>query len=428
MYDVLIIGGGAAGFYAAIHIAEADPSLKVAILERGKTVLGKVKVSGGGRCNVTHAEFDPKELTKNYPRGEKELLGPFHRYCSGDTVSFFEERGIELKIEDDGRMFPTSNSSQTIIDCFLNETERLGVKILRHSTVSDIRQKRYENNQMGWEVTSIKGNYETKKLLVATGSNPKIWALLEKLGHNIVPPVPSLFTFNIKDERINGIPGLSTNASVAVLAKTLFNPKITIKLRSQKAEESLLASEGPVLITHWGLSGPAILKLSAWGATLLNDFNYRFRIRVNWLPDFNPGSIFSYLMDVKDVEGKKTVLRTKVFDVPRRLWTNLVRASKIPESTKWADATKEQIEALADQLTQSEFKVEGKSTFKEEFVTAGGVALKEIDFKTFASKKLPNLFFAGEIINVDAITGGFNFQNAWTGAYIAAKGITNSTS
>ncbi len=423
MYDVLIIGGGAAGFYAAIHIAEADPTLKIGILERGKEVLGKVKVSGGGRCNVTHAEFDPGQLVKNYPRGEKELLGPFHSYCSGDTVAFFEERGINLKIEDDGRMFPVTNSSQTIIDCFLNETERLGVKVLRHSTVTDIEPRTFSNGNKGWGVTSIKGFYETKKLLVATGSNPKMWGLLEKLGHTIIDPVPSLFTFNVKDERINGIPGLSTSATVAVLAKTLFNPKITIKLRSQKADEVLLKSEGPVLVTHWGLSGPAILKLSAWGANLLNSFKYRFRIRINWLPDFNKGSVFSYLRDVKEVEGKKTVLRTRAFDMPRRLWTNLVRASNIQETTKWADVTKDQLQTLVGHLTECEFKVEGKSTFKEEFVTAGGIDLKEINFKTFESKKIPNLFFAGEIINVDAITGGFNFQNAWTSGYIAAKGI-----
>lgn len=423
MYDVLVIGGGAAGFYAAIHIAEAKPNLKVAILERGKEVLAKVKVSGGGRCNVTHAEFNPSELVTNYPRGQKELLGPFHTYCSGDTVAFFEQRGIELKTEADGRMFPVSNSSQTIIDCFLHEVDRLGIKLLRHSTVTQIEQNDIEHHKNAWKITSIKGSYETKKLLIATGSNPKIWKLLEKLGHTIVPPVPSLFTFNIKDDRINGIPGLSTDAMVSIMKKTLAKPKISIELRSQKPDETILTIEGPVLITHWGLSGPAVLKLSALGAIVLYDYKYRFKVRVNWLPDFNIGSVFSYLMEIKDVEAKKTVLRTKAFDLPRRLWTNLARAATITQATKWADLTKEQIQSLANQLTHCEFKVEGKSTFKEEFVTAGGIELKEIDFKTFASKKLPNLFFAGEIINIDAITGGFNFQNAWTGGFIAAQGI-----
>ncbi|HEA21030.1 MAG TPA: NAD(P)/FAD-dependent oxidoreductase [Pricia antarctica] len=431
MFDVLIIGGGAAGFYSAIHIAEARPDLKVAILERGKEVLGKVKVSGGGRCNVTHAEFDPGELVKNYPRGEKELLGPFHTYCSGDTMAFFEKRNIPLKIESDGRMFPVSDSSQTIIDCFLSEADRLGVRVLRHSAVVDIRRGKNsgqeistkdEEQAMFWEVESIKHIYHSKIIVVATGSNPKIWKLLQKLGHSLEPAVPSLFTFNIKDERIDGIQGVSTFAIIDVLEQT-FKPKITIKLQSQESEKSVLTSEGPLLITHWGMSGPAILKLSAWGAKLLNNLNYRFRIRVNWLPEYSAEGLLGLFMKIKEVEAKKTVLRTKAVDVPRRLWTNLVKASGIDKAEKWADVTKIQLENLAQELTQGEFLVDGKSTFKEEFVTAGGINLKEIDFKTFESKILPDVFFAGEVIDVDAITGGFNFQNAWTGGYIVAQAI-----
>ncbi len=425
MYDVLIIGGGAAGFFAAIHIAETNPTLSIAILERGKDVLGKVKVSGGGRCNVTHAAFDPSELVKNYPRGEKELLGPFHTYSTGDTMAFFEKRGIPLKIEEDGRMFPVSNTSQTIVDCFLNETERLGIKVFRHSAVTRLKKITAEKNKSAWEVTSIKHTYRAQKLLVATGSSPKMWEQLAGLGHSITSPVPSLFTFNIKDDRINGIPGVSTNTHIEVLAKRAFNPKITIQLKSRAADKVLLESSGPTLVTHWGLSGPAVLKLSAWGANLLNEYGYQFRIRVNWLPDFNKGSVVSYLKEIKEVEAKKTVLRTKAVDVPRRLWTNLVREAGLVETTRWADVTKIQLQALADQLTDCEFKVNGKSTFKEEFVTAGGVDLKEINFKTFESKIHPNLYFAGEVINIDAITGGFNFQNAWTGAYIAAMAIAN---
>ncbi len=417
MYDVIVIGGGAAGFYSAIHIAEARPDLKIAILERGKEVLGKVKVSGGGRCNVTHAEFNPGELVKNYPRGEKELLGPFHTYCSGDTMAFFEKRGIPLKIESDGRMFPVSDSSQTIIDCFLNEADRLGIRILRHSAVVDIRRG------IEWEVVSIKHTYHAKKIVVATGSNPKIWNLLKKLGHTLVPAVPSLFTFNIKDKRIKGIQGVSTHAEVDVLEQRLFNPKITIKLRSRETEKPLMTSEGPLMITHWGMSGPAILKLSAWGAKLLNEMKYRFWIRINWLPEYSVEGLIGLFMQIKEIEAKKTVLRTKAVDVPRRLWTNLVRASGIEETEKWADVTKTHLENLAHQLTQCEFLVDGKSTFKEEFVTAGGVNLKEIDFKTMGSKILPDFYFAGEVIDVDAITGGFNFQNAWTGGYIAAQAI-----
>lgn len=424
MYDVIIIGGGAAGFFAAIHIAEADQNLKVAILEKGREVLGKVKVSGGGRCNVAHAEFDPNELVKNYPRGQKELLGPFHTYCSGDTVTFFEKRGIPLKVEPDGRIFPRSDSSRTIIDCFMGEIERLGVQILRNSPVTNLVpiKSGQEFSEGGWSVETIRNTYRTKKLLVTTGSNPKIWKLLEDLGHTIIPPVPSLFTFNIQDPRIAKIQGISTDARVTVVSKKNI-PVKGLKSLKNGPNTVLLESEGPLLITHWGMSGPAILKLSAWGAQMLNELNYKFRIMVNWLPDYHPEGIFRLLLKVKEVESKKTVLRTHAVELPKRLWINLVKASDIAEDIKWADVSKNQLQDLAYQLTQSEFFVNGKSAFKEEFVTAGGVDLKEINFKTYESKILPNLYFAGEVMNVDAITGGFNFQNAWTGAYIAAKGI-----
>lgn len=426
MIDVAIIGGGAAGFYAAVHVAEANPKLKIVIFEKGKDVLAKVKVSGGGRCNVTHAEFDPSELVKNYPRGEKELLGPFHSHFSGDTVAFFEEKGIPLKIEEDGRMFPVSNSSQTIIDFFLNEADRLGIKVMRHSSVTNIEPVGLQNAEKMWQITSIKSTYRAKKVLIATGSSPKIWGLLKKMGHTIVSPVPSLFTFNIDDERINGIPGVSTNAKIDVLAKSRSNTKVTVKLKSKLAsEKSILTSEGPLLITHWGISGPAVLKLSAWGAILLNECNYQFSIKVNWLPDYHEDGVFDLLWEIKEIERKKTILRTKAVDLPRRLWTNMVKASDIPPDMKWADVSKGKLQKLADQLTASTFSVDGKSTFKEEFVTAGGVDLKEIDFKTYESKIIPGLYFAGEVINVDAITGGFNFQNAWTGGYIAARAIAD---
>ena len=417
MYDVLVIGGGAAGFYAAIHIAEALPNTKIAILERGKEVLTKVKVSGGGRCNVTHAEFDPSELNKNYPRGEKELLGPFHQYASGDTVGFFEHRGVSLKIEEDGRMFPESNSSQTIIDCFLSEAERLGIQIKKLCSVNDI-ELIDTNGEKSWKVKVGDDYIETKKLVLATGSNPKIWKIIEELGHTIVSPVPSLFTFNIKDERITGIPGVSTQAEVMVLPKKKYGQTIT----KVKFDSSSLSSEGPLLITHWGMSGPAILKLSAWGARVLEQYNYQFKIQVNWVPEYHKNGLLELFLKVKQVE-KKTILRTKVLDIPKRLWVNLVRASDILDETTWPEVSKQQLSMLAEQLTAGVFQVNGKSTFKEEFVTAGGVDLKEINFKTFQSKLLPGLYFAGEIINVDAITGGFNFQNAWTGGYLAAKGV-----
>ncbi|NKI31633.1 NAD(P)/FAD-dependent oxidoreductase [Croceivirga thetidis] len=414
MFDVIIVGGGAAGFYAAIHIAQQTPNADIAIFERGKTVLGKVKVSGGGRCNVTHAEFDPKELSTNYPRGEKELLGPFYQYAPGDVVSFFEERGVALKIEEDGRIFPKSNSSQTIIDCLINETDRLGIQVLKNSAVKTFC---FIEDEECWRITTQNKHYKTKKLLLATGSNPKVWNLLETLGHNIVEPTPSLFTFNIKDYRLENNQGLSSNGVVEVI------PRLNERSNSRRGQ-SLLRAEGPILITHWGLSGPAILKLSAWGSKTLASYGYRFSITINWLPDHTYASFLELLMNVKGNEPKKTVFRTKVTNLPSRLWVSLAKSAEIDSSLKWADISKSKMQNLAHQLTKGKYAVNGKSTFKEEFVTAGGIDLKEIDFKTFQSKKFSGLYFAGEIVNVDAITGGFNFQNAWTGAFLAAKSIS----
>jgi predicted Rossmann fold flavoprotein len=400
-YDIIIIGGGAAGFFAAINAAELDPNAKILILERGKEVLTKVRISGGGRCNVTHAEFTPSELIKKYPRGEKELRGPFHSFMTGDTIAWFEERGIELKIEEDGRMFPVSDSSETIIDCFLSETQRLGIKILKNHSVQNITS---ENEQ--WLINTNNGDFSAEKLLVATGSNPKIWKLLEGFGHQMETAVPSLFTFNIKDERIKELPGVATFASVKI-------PEINME------------DEGPLLITHWGLSGPAILKLSAWGARDLNDLSYKFKIQVNWLIDKTSEEILGELLELKLKHAKQQLTKYAQFDLPKRLWKSLVLASGISETDIWADINKKQLVTLSEQLTKSEFSVDGKSTFKEEFVTAGGIKLNEVNFKTFESKLQKNLYFAGEVLNIDAITGGFNFQNAWTGGYLAAKAMTS---
>ncbi len=400
-YDIIIIGGGAAGFFTAINIVEKNSKLKVAILERGKNVLEKVRISGGRRCNVTHACFVPNDLVKFYPRGEKELKGPFHQFCSGDTIEWFEQHGVELKIEDDGRMFPVSNSSQTIIDCFLKSTQKLKIDILTGHSVQEL----YQGNDY-WKITTNQEVFSCQKVIMATGSNPKIWELLQNLGHSIIEPLPSLFTFNIKDARIKDLMGLSTLASV-------------------KVKKSKLQASGPLLITHWGMSGPGILRLSAWGARELADKKYQFAIQVNWLNETDFEEAIDLLKNIKEENSKKLVSKYAHFDLPKRLWENLVKAAGISEETKWADVNKKQLNTLAEQLTNAEFQVNGKSTFKEEFVTAGGVDLKEVNFKTMESKILPNLFFAGEILNIDAITGGFNFQNAWTGGFIVANAITS---
>jgi len=399
--DIIIIGGGAAGFFTAINIAEKHPELSVAILERGKTGLQKVKISGGGRCNVTHAEFVPSELVTNYPRGEKELLGPFHTFMTGDTIAWFEARGVALKIEDDGRMFPVSNSSQTIIDCFLSEAQRHNVEVLYNQSVIDLVPQ-----EEHFKITTKNSEYECKKLIIATGSNPKIWALLERLGHTIIPPVPSLFTFDIKDKRITNIPGVvAQNVEVKVLGTDL-------------------VSSGPLLITHVGMSAPAILKLSAFGAIELAKLNYNFEIEVNFIQqDFE--TTLEQLKTLKLEFPKKQIYNSTQFNLPKRLWKKLVEASDINETLRWADSNKTQIENLALQLTQAIFKVTGKSTFKEEFVTAGGVDLKNINFKTFESRVVPNLYLAGEVLNIDAVTGGFNFQNAWTGGFIISESIAD---
>ena len=400
-YDIIIIGGGAAGFFTAINIVEMNPKLKVAILERGKNVLEKVRISGGGRCNVTHACFVPNDLVKFYPRGEKELKGPFHQFCSGDTIEWFEKHGVELKIEDDGRMFPVSNSSQTIIDCFLKATQKLKIDNLTNHSVQELYKT--ENH---WNLTTTQEDFTCEKIVMASGSNPKMWELLQNLGHSIIEPVPSLFTFNVKDVRIKDLMGLSTLASV-------------------KVKKSKLQASGPLLITHWGMSGPGILRLSAWGARELADKRYQFAIQVNWLNETDFEEAMDLLKNIKEENSKKLVSKYAHFELPKRLWENLVKAAGITEETKWADVNKKQLNTLAEQLTNGEFQVNGKSTFKEEFVTAGGIDLKEVKFITMENKILPYMFFAGEILNIDAITGGFNFQNAWTGGFIVANAITS---
>lgn len=396
-YDVLIVGGGAAGFFSAINTAQKNPELIIGILERGSNVLSKVRISGGGRCNLTHAEFKPKPLSSNYPRGQKELLGPFHAFMTGDTMKWFEDRGVRLKIEEDGRVFPESNSAQTIIDCFTSEADKCNIDILLNHSVQDIRV-----SNKRWELATTKGTFSAEKILIATGSSPKIWTLLEELGHQVVTAVPSLFTFSISDPRLKSIPG--------VVAKHV----------ELAVNDSTLTSSGPLLITHSGISAPSVLKLSAYAAIELSKRNYNFDLSINFIAqDFT--TCFRKLGHNKIESPKKLVRKSALFGLPKRLWEQLVIGADFPTDITWAEANQKQLQKLAIQLTSAVFKVTGKSTFKEEFVTAGGVALKEINFKTFESKIHKNLFFAGEVLNIDAVTGGFNFQNAWTGAFIAAQ-------
>ncbi|MEL4457065.1 NAD(P)/FAD-dependent oxidoreductase [Lutimonas vermicola] len=401
--EVIIIGGGAAGYFAAINIAESNPELNVTILEKSSKVLQKVKVSGGGRCNVTHACFDPKELVGFYPRGHKELLGPFHRFMTGDTIEWFEQRGIPLKIEDDLRMFPETNSSQTIIDCFLSSAEKAGVHVLLNQNV-----KKIEKTNEQYYVETKNGQFRADKLLIAAGGNSKIWELIESLGHRIIAPVPSLFTFNIDDEILKDIPGISV-------------PNALVSIQDRSFESS-----GPLLITHWGISGPAVLKLSSLAAIQLADLNYNFSVNINWLSASFP-EILELLKQLKKSAPKKNILLRSPFeDIPKRLWAKIVAAAKINPNQNWSDVSHEQLERLSEKITNTKLSSHGKTTFKEEFVTAGGVDLKEINFKKFESKLHPNLFFAGEVLNIDGLTGGFNFQNAWTGGFIAAKAIAES--
>ena len=400
MNKIIIIGGGAAGFFTAINAKEQNPDLDITILEKGNDVLQKVKISGGGRCNVTHACFEPKELVKFYPRGEKELLGPFHTFMTGDTFEWFDDRGVPLKIEDDNRVFPEANTSQAIIDCFENAVDKLGIKVLKNHGVNSVEK---ENNQ--WKINTKHETFTADKLVIAAGSSNKIWELVTTLDHSIIEPVPSLFTFNINDKRLVDLLGTSV-------------PNATVTIVGTKLEAS-----GPLLITHWGMSGPAVLKLSAFGARILAEKGYQYNVEVNWLSR-PTDKVLNVLLNLKKKEPRKTVILKSPFaEISKRLWERFVLFSGISKTQNWADLNTNQLENLANQLTKGVYNANGRTTFKDEFVTAGGIDLKEINFKRFESRKHNNLFFVGEILNIDAVTGGFNFQNAWTGGFIAAKAI-----
>lgn len=403
--QIAIIGGGAAGFFAAITCAEANPECRVTIFERGKSVLEKVRVSGGGRCNVTHACFDAQELVKYYPRGSRELLGPFMQFGPEQTAEWFDRRGVQLKTESDGRMFPVTDDSGTITECLQQAARRAGVQVRTGARVE--KMEPLPSGEWSLRLTGAGESHVFSKIMIATGSNPAVWELLKSLGHTIVEPVPSLFTFNTKDTRLRDLAGVS-------VART------SVRIPGTK-----LSAEGPLLITHWGLSGPGILRLSAWGARELYNMNYRFPLEVNFLHTQTPQQTLESLQVAKTEQAKKQVFANAQYGLPLRLWQRLVAAAGIAEDRRWADLDKKSLAGMAAQLNTAVFQIAGKSTFKEEFVTAGGVSLKELNFKTFESKLHPGLYLAGEVLDIDAITGGFNFQAAWTGGWIAGKSMAS---
>jgi predicted Rossmann fold flavoprotein len=387
MCDLIVIGGGAAGFFAALSAKSANPHAKVALLERSAVLLAKVKISGGGRCNVTHACFDPALLVQNYPRGSQELRGPFHRFQPRDTIHWFESRGVSLKAEKDGRVFPISDRSESIIECLLSEAHKLGVEIHLRQRLEAITK-----TEMGFTV----GSFSCKRLILATGSSAEGHKWAEALGHSIQKPVPSLFTFNVPDSPLKELSGISVD-------------EVELHIVG-----SSLTQKGPLLITHFGFSGPAALKLSAWGARFLHEQQYRVELAINWLPHLTAEQIFEQLSQLKKTAPQKPL--SNLFNLPKNLWRQLVN-----DERRLNDFSVKELQVLAQKLHRDVYQVDGKTTHKEEFVTCGGVTLREVNFKTMESKMCPGLYFAGEILDIDGVTGGFNFQNAWTTGYIAGS-------
>ena len=408
-FDLVVVGGGAAGFFTAITCAEQSRNQgapkSVLILEKTTQLLQKVKISGGGRCNVTHNCFEPRELSRSYPRGEKSLIGPLHRFGAAETVEWFASRDVALTTEPDGRMFPVSNRSQTIVDTLLSAARAAGVEIKTGEGASSI-----ETIDGGFSLSTESGaSYTAANVLIATGGTRSASGaqLAAALGHALEPATPSLFTFKLKDRRLDDLAGLSVaNAEVSI-------------------HGSRLRSDGPVLITHWGLSGPGILRISAWGARELAERAYRFDISINWLPGTDPMAVIA---DQRKSEGKRRLSTRCPFDaIPKRLWLRMLSAAGIAETVTWAELSKAHTSRLVAELTAATFAVNGKSTNKDEFVTCGGIVLDEIDFKTMESKLVRGLYFAGEVIDIDGITGGFNFQNAWTSGFHAGTAIAASS-
>lgn len=408
--EIVVIGGGAAGFFAAIACAEANSRAKVTILEAGQP-LSKVRISGGGRCNVTHHCFEPAQLVQNYPRGAKALRGAFTRFQPKDTVEWFQSRGVQLKTEADGRMFPVTDNSETIIDCLTQAAHQTGVILSSNTPVKAVKKLSIETSSKQWQIELKNGKIiKCDRLLIATGSNPLGYRWAKQLGHTIETPVPSLFTFKINDPRLQELAGVSTDLA-----------QVTLLNSGQKN----LEQTGALLVTHWGLSAPAILKLSAWGARILHENQYHLPLKVNWLPQYNQETLKSYFSNLKTEIPKKKIITYCPLQLPKRLWQNLIIYMGIKPEKTWAEINKQEINKLAIELLQGEYKITGKGAFKEEFVTCGGVSLKEINFKTMESKICPNLYFAGEILDIDGVTGGFNFQSAWTTGWLAGNAMAN---
>ena len=408
--NVIVIGGGAAGFFGAIACAEANPQLKVTLLEAGRKPLAKVRISGGGRCNVTHHCFDPARLVEYYPRGGKALRGAFTRFQPKDTVQWYARRGVKLKTEADGRMFPVTDSSETVIDCLMQAAELAKVDLRIGVGVKTVKQFNSEDRSY-FQVELKNGrNLECDRLLIATGSNPLGYRWAKNLGHKIESSVPSLFTFNIKDSRIEGLAGVSVSDAL-------------VKMGSGKNK---LEQTGALLVTHWGVSGPAILKLSAWGARFLYDLKYDSSLQINWLPQHNPESLKQVLTEFKQINPKKKIINNCPVQLPKRLWQSFVSYVEVKPDKIWSEISKKELNKLVSEITQGQYEIKGKGVFKDEFVTCGGVSLKEVNFKTMESKKCPGLYFAGEVLDIDGVTGGFNFQSAWTTSWIAGNAIANS--
>lgn len=402
VFDLIIIGGGAAGFFGAIQAAEMKPRLKILILEKSNKLLSKVRISGGGRCNVTHNCFEPTTLSHHYPRGQKALKSLFRKYQAKDVVEWFEKKGVKLKAEDDGRMFPVTDNSATIIDCFLREARRHNIKIELNAGVTDIKPLK-----TGFNVICNKTEFRTNKVLIATGGHPNTsaYSFIKNTDHTILPLIPSLFTLNDSQKQFKDLMGVAVPNGMVRIAGTKFH------------------QEGPILITHWGLSGPAVIKLSAWAAEYFHEHQYEATVLIGWIPETREEVVRQFLLDYKTTNGKRKIYSYPLYELPQRLWVRLCELAEIEEGKIWGELANKNINKLLELLIRCPFTIRGKTTFKEEFVTCGGVDLQEVNPETMESKKVKNLFFAGEVLNIDGETGGFNFQAAWTTAFVAAKKI-----